>query len=136
MLLDANTIFSAAQAVTATVASTSYIDQQNQAESASRAPWIEFLITTTFTPNSATIRFEIECDNNTSFSSPQTLFMTGALADTLLVAGYRAARIRMPFGNSTQGVERYIQARYTDTGTAVAGKIDCRLVDTVSNLII
>lgn len=136
MLIDNNLILSSAQPVTATVASSSYIDQAAQAEAVGRSLWIEFLINTLFTPNSATIRFELECDDNTSFSSAQTLFMTGALADTLLVAGYRPARVRLPLGNSTQGVERYIQARYTVTGTAVAGKIDCRLVETVSNLII
>lgn len=136
MLIDNNLILSSAQAVTATVVSTSYVDQAAQAEATGRALWIEFLINTTFTPNSATVRFEIECDNNTSFSSPQTLFMTGALADTLLVAGYRPARIRMPLGQGGVGTERYIQARYTLTGTGVAGKIDCRLVETVSNLII
>lgn len=135
-MLDANLILSSAQAVTATAASTSYIDQAAQAEAVSRSLWVVFLINTSFTPNSATIRFELESDDNTSFSSPTTLAMTGALADTLLVAGFYPAKIRFPLGQGGEGVQRYIQARYTVTGTAVAGKIDCRLVETVANLII
>lgn len=135
-MLDVNLVLSDAQAVTATVVSTSYIDQAAQAEAVARSLWVVFLVDTTFTPNSATIRFELESDDNTSFSSPTTLFMTGALADTLLVAGFYAAKIRMPLGQGGEGVQRYIQARYTVTGAAVAGKVDCRLQETVENRII
>ena len=130
MIIDALAVLSSAQAVTATVVSSSYIDQLAAGDAIARGCWVEFLIDTTFTPNSATVRFEIECDDNTSFTTPKTLFMTGALADTVLVAGYRPARVRLPIGT-----ERYIQARYTVTGTGVAGKIDCRIVSDVDVLL-
>lgn len=129
-IIDANTILSDAQAVTATVVSSSYYDQQALGDSVQPGAWVEFLIDTTFTPNSATVAFELECDDNTSFSSPKTLFRTGALADTVLIAGLRVARVRIPLGT-----ERYIQARYTVTGTGVAGKIDCRILNDVDVLI-
>lgn len=130
MILDANTILSDAQAVTATAASTSYYDQAAAGDALGRPLYVEFLIDTTFTPNSATIVFELECDDNTSFSSAKTLLRTGAIADTVLVAGYRVLRARIP-----AGTERYIQARYTVSGTAVAGKIDCRFVESIDFLI-
>lgn len=125
MMIDALLVMSDAQAVTATAASTSFIDTLAAGE-AYQHLWVEFLINTTFTPNSATIQFALETDDNDSFSSPTQLFITGAIADTALVAGYRVARVRIPIG-----AERYLRAKYTVSGTAVAGKIDCRLVKDV-----
>lgn len=124
MIIDKLLVLSSAQAVTVTAASDSYIDQLAAGDAyGDTALYVEFLINTSFTGNSATIQFELQCDDNTSFTSPKTLFLTGAIADTTLVAGYRVARVKMPLG-----VERYIRAYYTVSGTAVAGKIDCRLV--------
>jgi len=126
MIIDANLVMSDAQgAITATVASTSYVDSLSAGDSY-EGLWCEFLIDTSFTANSATVQFELQCDDNTSFSSPTTLFITGAIADTVLVAGYRVARFRIPLG-----AERYLRAKYTVSGTGVAGKVDCRLVKDV-----
>lgn len=125
MIIDKLLVLNDAQAVTTTAASDNYIDTL-AAGDAYEALFAEFLIDTAFTGNSATIQFELQCDDNTSFSSPTTLFLTGAIADTVLVAGYRVAQVRIPFG-----CERYIRAKYTVAGTAVAGKIDCRLVKDV-----
>lgn len=123
MIIDALLVLSDAQgAITATAASTSYVDTL-AAGDAYDSLWVEFLINTTFTANSATVQFELQCDDNSSFSSPRTLLITGALADTLLVAGYRPLVARVP-----KGCERYIRANYTVTGTGVAGKVDARLI--------
>jgi hypothetical protein len=126
MLIDYDLVLSDAQAVTASAASDSYIDQLAAGDAYGNECFVEFLIDTTFTPNSATIVFALQCDDNTSFSSPKVLYASGALADTALVAGYRAGRVKIPLG-----AERYLRAYYTVSGTAVAGKIDCRIVKDV-----
>lgn len=129
-ILDYNLVFSDAQAVTATAASTSYVDQGAASDAVQPGAWVEFLVDPSFTSNSATIQFELQFDDNTSFSSPQTLFITPAIADTTLIAGYRVARFKIPIG-----AERYIQAKYTVSGTAVAGKVDARIVNDVDVLL-
>lgn len=126
MLIDANLVMSDAQAVTVTAASTSYVDQAAQSDAITPGSWVEFLIDTAFTGNSATIAFTLETDSDSAFGTAVLLFSSGAITDTTLVAGYRPARFHIPLG-----AKRYIRAKYVVTGTAVAGKIDCRIVDAV-----
>lgn len=125
-MIDANEVLSDAQAITTTAGSTSYYDAA-AAGAGVRDVWVEFLINTTFTSNGATVQFDLQCDDNTSFSSAKTLFSSGAIAVATLVAGYVVARVRIPIG-----AERYLRAYYTvASGPAAAGKIDCRfLLDT------
>jgi len=123
MFIDSLLLLSSAQAVTATAASTNSIDTLAASDAYGREVWVEFLINTSFTGNSATIQFALETDSDSAFGSPVVLFITGAIADTTLVAGYYPARFKMPIG-----AKRYLRAKYTVSGTAVAGKIDCRLV--------
>lgn len=130
MLIDANLVMSSAQAVTATAASTSYVDQGAASEVITPGAWVEFLINTAYSGNSATIAFTLETDSDSAFGSAVLLFSSGAIADTALVAGYRPARFHIPIG-----AKRYIRAKYVVTGTGVAGKIDARIVNDVGVLL-
>lgn len=74
---------------------------------------------------SATLRFRLRVDDNTSFSTPTYIYDSGAIPVATLVAGYRFPVIALPFGVS----EPYIEAFYT-VGTAdmTAGSMDVELV--------
>lgn len=125
MIPDANLLLSDAQAVTASAASTSIVDQL-AAGDAYKAPWVEFLVNTTFTSNGATIQLQIQTDSDSAFGTAVNLFETGALAVADLVAGYRV-RVRIP-----QGAKRYLRAYYTvASGPAAGGKIDCRVLSDI-----
>jgi hypothetical protein len=125
MIIDNSLILSSAQAVTTTAVSSSVIDQ-GAATDAYDGIWCQFLINTAFTSNSATIQFELQTAIDAAFTSPITLAITGAIADTVLVAGYKPLQVHIPIG-----AKRFFRANYTVSGTAVAGKVDCRIVEDV-----
>ena len=129
MLIDNNLILSNAQAVTSTAVSTNVVDQGAAADAVARAPYVEFLVNTSFTASgSATMQLELQdsADNSTF----NTVLITEAIPKATLVAGYRR-RFKLP-----PGVRRYIAANYTvATGPMTAGKIDARIVEDVDVLV-
>jgi len=136
MLLDENTLFSDAQAVTATAASTNYMDTGLRATvpgapapiggSLGGSHDIPLLIQVTedfATLTSLTIT--VETDDNTSFSSAKTVAGTQAIPAADLVAGYIAPLNLIPH----TATERYVRLRYTVGGSnATAGKITASVV--------
>lgn len=131
MLTDALGTFSNGQAITASAASTNYVDLG--------APGVPALNTITPTRdvgkgNVVPIRIQVteafatltslkvavQVDDNTSFSSPTTVFESEAIPLASLVAGYVFNIEALPRGTN----ERYMQLYYTVAGSnATAGKV-------------
>jgi hypothetical protein len=136
MLLDENTLFSDDQAITATAASTNYMDTGARATvpgapaalggSLGGANDIPLLVQVTedfATLTSLTI--SIETDDNTSFSSAKTVAATHAIPAADLVAGYIAPLTRIPHTVT----ERYVRLKYTVGGSnATAGTVTASVV--------
>jgi len=110
MIIDKDLILSENQTVTSSVASTNYI---NQSASGDAADPLYFYVKTVGASTSddpqATLKISLQCDDNSSFSSPKELMsVTFNLSD--LSANKELIKVKMPVG-----VERYIRAYYTVT---------------------
>jgi hypothetical protein len=125
MFIDNELIFSNAQAVTAAAASTNIIDQGSAGAAAEDELYFIVSCTTAATAaGAATVNFQLQCDDNSGFSSPKVLLETGAIGKASLVAGYIAFKGRIPVG-----CERYIRAYYdVQTGPLTAGAFTAELV--------
>ena len=121
MFIDALTVFSDAQAVTVSAASTNYMDTLAAGDSYEGA-WLVFRVETAFTAGgAATMQVDLQTDDNSSFSSATTLCTLpgGAIAVATLVAGL-IRKVRIP-----PGAERYLRGYYTvSTGPMTAGNAD------------
>lgn len=118
MLLDQQALFSAAQAITATAASTNVIDTGSNKDVGKYGD-IPLLIQVVEGFNNLTsLTVTVQTDDNSAFSSAaDVLSMTIPLAS--LVLGYKSPVITLPMK-----MERYIRLIYTVTGTApTTGKV-------------
>ncbi|WP_243233400.1 Bbp16 family capsid cement protein [Klebsiella pneumoniae] len=118
MLLDQQALFSAAQAITATAASTNVIDTGSNKDVGKYGD-IPLLIQVVEGFNNLTsLTVTVQTDDNSAFSSAaDVLSMTIHLAS--LVLGYKSPVITLPMK-----MERYIRLNYTVTGTApTTGKV-------------
>lgn len=118
MLLDQQALFSAAQAITATAASTNVIDTGSN-KNVGKYGDIPLLIQVVEGFNNLTsLTVTVQTDDNSAFSSAaDVLSMTIPLAS--LVLGYKSPVITLPMK-----MERYIRLNYTVTGTApTTGKV-------------
>ncbi|MGP0189565.1 Bbp16 family capsid cement protein [Klebsiella quasivariicola] len=118
MLLDQQALFSAAQAITATAASTNVIDTGSNKDVGKYGD-IPLLIQVFEGFNNLTsLTVTVQTDDNSAFSSAaDVLSMTIPLAS--LVLGYKSPVITLPMK-----MERYIRLNYTVTGTApTTGKV-------------
>lgn len=118
MLLDQQALFSAAQAITATAASTNVIDTGSNKDVGKYGD-IPLLIQVVEDFNNLTsLTVTVQTDDNSAFSSAaDVLSMTIPLAS--LVLGYKSPVITLPMK-----MERYIRLNYTVTGTApTTGKV-------------
>ncbi|HFZ2429921.1 TPA: Bbp16 family capsid cement protein [Klebsiella pneumoniae] len=118
MLLDQQALFSAAQAITATAASTNVIDTGSNKDVGKYGD-IPLLIQVVEGFNNLTsLTVTVQTDENSAFSSAaDVLSMTIPLAS--LVLGYKSPVITLPMK-----MERYIRLNYTVTGTApTTGKV-------------
>lgn len=136
MILSKQDLFSDAQAVTATAASTNLIDLGAQGtvvgQSAALAydhgqgtyiPLLIQVVETFATLTSLTVT--VEMDDNAAFSSATTIATTQAVAAATLVAGYVFQITAIPIRTT----ERYIRLKYTVAGSdATAGKITAGIV--------
>ena len=79
------------------------------------------------TGTSATGQFKLITDSDSAFGSAVTLYDSGALAVSVLVAGWK---FRMPLPIGT--VERYLRVQFIiGTGTMTAGSFSAYLVEEV-----
>lgn len=118
MLLDQQALFSAAQAITVTAASTNVIDTGSNKDVGKYGD-IPLLIQVVEGFNNLTsLTVTVQTDDNSAFSSAaDVLSMTIPLAS--LVPGYKSPVITLPMK-----MERYIRLNYTVTGTApTTGKV-------------
>lgn len=118
MLLDQQALFSAAQAITDTAASTNVIDTGSNKDVGKYGD-IPLLIQVVESFNTLTsLTVKVQTDDNSAFSSAtDVLSLTIPLAS--LVQGYKSPVITLPMK-----LERYIRLNYTVTGTApTAGKV-------------
>lgn len=118
MLLDQQALFSAAQAITATAASTNVIDTGSNKDVGKYGD-IPLLIQVVEGFNNLTsLTVTVQTNDNSAFSSAaDVLSMTIPLAS--LVLGYKSPVITLPMK-----MERYIRLNYTVTGTApTTGKV-------------
>lgn len=118
MLLDQQALFSAAQAITATAASTNVIDTGSNKDVGKYGD-IPLLIQVVEGFNNLTsLTVTVQTDDNSAFSSAaDVLSMTIPLAS--LALGYKSPVITLPMK-----MERYIRLNYTVTGTApTTGKV-------------
>ena len=134
-MLDAQSMFSNAQAITASAASTNYFDQGapgtppyaaaplGQDLGAGNAIPIVVEVTTDFATLTS-LKVAVEVDDNTSFSSATTVMETEAIPAASLVAGYRFSLNGVPLGTN----ERYIRLYYTVGGSnATAGAVTAHM---------
>ncbi len=126
MILDKELSLSAEQAVTAAAGSTNYIDQ-GAARDLGLSDGLHLAITckeTAVSAGATTVTFQIQCDDNTSFSSAKTVSQSVAVAKAALVDGYQLF-MPIPVGLD----ERYIRLYYSvATADLTAGKFDASVV--------
>lgn len=128
MVLDKSVLFSDAQAVTATAASTNVLDLGALGKTAYNAVQLKHNVGHKCIPlliqvvedfaDLTTLKIAVESDDNSAFSSAKEIIAeTVALAD--LKAGYVSVIEKLP-----RIKERYIRVKYTVTGTnPTLGKI-------------
>lgn len=132
MRLDSQALFSDAQAITATAASTNVVELSKPNGKFTEVAFgkaVPLLIQVVEDFNNLTsLKVGIQTDDNAAFSSAKTLAeATLLLAD--LKAGAKFPIIEVPAGN-----EGYMRLYYTVTGTApTTGKITAGIVDVVDN---
>lgn len=131
MILDAYLKLSAAQAVTASAASTSYIDTLAAGNAIENLQALLKVDTSADSSGSAaTLTVAIQTDDNTSFTSPTTIASTGAIAEATLITGFTTA-MKLP----SLGMERYIRGYYTaGTENLTAGNFTLALVTDVDTI--
>lgn len=126
MIFDKANLLSDAQAVTATAATTNYIDLGADRNIGNGEPIELFAMVTTTTTSggSTTMTFALQTDSDSAFGSAETLLVTGSIAKATLVAGYEFLRVRLP-----QGVKRYVRGYFTvSTADFTAGNFTVGLL--------
>lgn len=111
MIIDKSLMLSAAQAVTATAASTNYIDL-GAARDIGNGQGLELIVncdTAALSTGSSTVTFALQSDDNTSFSSPTTVATSAAIAKASLTAATVVWRAPIPKFTA----ERYLRLYYT-----------------------
>ena len=126
MYIDRQNLFGQDQAVTASAASTDYIDLGVLRDIGNgERPEILVLCTQDVTAaGAATVTVALQTDDNSSFSSPVNLVLSDAIPKASLVAGTQVLRVAVPYGT-----ERYLRLFFTvATGPLTAGKFTSGLV--------
>ena len=138
MLLDRQAQFSNRQAITASAASTDYINLQPKGKRphSGGGVWTDIgignavpllvQVTDAFTGGTS-VAVSVQTDDNPSFSSPKTVLQTAAIPVADLRAGYRFALDDFPTGTD----EQYVRIYYIVVGTPTAGTITASVVAAV-----
>lgn len=134
MYIDKELEFSSGQAVTASAASTNYVDKGLGDAGLSEQKHIAITVDTTpdSADDTATIVFKLQQDDNTSFSSPEDLIQSKSYAIGDLAAG---DQIFLPIPVGTD--EKYIRMYYLiGTQNLSAGAFTAQVVDKVQKNVI
>lgn len=119
MIEDHALLLSADQALTATAASTNYVDLSSDRDIGPGGT--KYLVVTSKAApggTSPTIAITIETDDNSSFSSAATVATSGTIAEAAFGSGTRVV-VPFPFAN-----ERYVRAKFTLGGTSPEFTVD------------
>jgi hypothetical protein len=126
MYIDRHNLFGRDQAVTASAASTDYIDLGSARDIGNGTP-LEILVLCTeaaTASGAATVQVALQSDDNSSFSSAANLVLSDAIPKASLTVGSEVLRVPVP-----HGVERYLRLYFTvATGPLTAGKFTSGLV--------
>jgi len=125
MIIDSQLELSNAQALTATAASTNYIDM-SVAGDANRSLRLVIQVSTVLDSDgdAATLDVTIQTDTVANFASPTTIATIAQIAEATLVAGYRICNIEIP----PEVCQRYLRVYYTvGTENFTSGNVDAFL---------
>lgn len=131
MRLDSQAIFSDAQEITASAASTNVVEISKPNGKLSEVAFghdIPLLIQVVEDFAGLTsLKVGVQTSDNEAFSSPETL-----VESTLLLADLKAGK-KFPIKSVPAGNKGYMRLYYTVAGTATAGKITAGIVDAIDN---
>lgn len=127
MYIDKQNTFSTAQAVTAAAGSTDYIDLGAARDLGNSDVTVMITVDESATAvGDATVDFQVQVDDNASFSSPETIAASGAIGKAALTAGREAIYIKVP----PHTPARYMRVYYdVGTGPLTAGKFSAAVVE-------
>jgi hypothetical protein len=128
MILDAQNIFSASQALTATAASTDIIDLGVGGDLGRTEMRCRVSVPTAFSGGTS-VQAVLQTDDNAGFSSATALFSSPVIAVASLTAG--AIMMDIPVPSET---ERYLRVNYVVVGTPTAGAVDAFLTYDTPNM--
>lgn len=122
MYIDAQNLFSDAQAITADAASTNIVDLGSTYDNGPGGPYVVAINLPEAFNTLTSLTFQLQCDNDVAFGSARTLTqLTVALAELTL-----GAKFSLPV--PLERVERYVRLNYDVTGTnPTLGKVDAWL---------
>lgn len=130
MYRDAQLEFSVAQAVTASAASTNYVDlgAAGDAVGVGSTCFLVIRVGTAVTSGGAsTVTFDLRTDSDPAFGTETTLFTSGAIAKASLTANTWIVQVAVPLG-----VKRYLRVYYTvATANLTAGTFDAFITNTL-----
>jgi hypothetical protein len=105
MIIDKELLMSDKQIVTANTPSADVIDMSRGGDAEGKPLEVVIQVNETVTADgAATVTFALETDDNTDFSTPKTLWSSGALGKATLVNGYTVFSGKLP-----RGAERYVR---------------------------
>jgi hypothetical protein len=124
MILDANTVFSNAQAITASAGSSNAIDLGSDRDAGGGRPIEIFAQVVQDFATLTSLQVSLQTDDDPLFATPVSLQQTAAIPVVSLKTGYQFALSTLP-----RGCQRYLRLYYTVAGSqATAGKITAGLV--------
>lgn len=128
MILDKDLMFSDAQTILDSGASTNYIDLEVAGEDAPEEMYLLIQVATAVTraAGAATVTFKLQSDSDAAFGSATDMFTSAAIAKASLTAGYQAVKVRIPHGS-----ERYLRVYYTFSAACDTGAFNAMLVQAV-----
>jgi len=130
MILDKQLMFSELQSgLTTSAASTNYVDFGKAGDAYGQELYFVARVGTAFA-NATSMSIDLQADDNTSFSSPDTIITSGAIAEADLKTNTIVFKTRIP-----KGCQRYLRVYYTIVGTHNAGTIDAFLTPDVPQTI-
>lgn len=127
MFLDAQALFSDAQALTASAASTNIMDlgvARNVFDGEPMAVLMTVDVAADTASGNETYAFSIQCDDNSGFSSATSLINAHAISGSALTLGSQHI-IPIPVG---QTVEQYLRVYYTLGGTTPSVTVTATLM--------
>ncbi len=124
MILDANTMFSDRQAITASAGSANAVDLGPDRDAGGGRPIEIFAQVVENFATLTSLQVSLQTDDSPTFGTSVTLQQTAAIPVALLKTGYQFALSTLP-----RGCKRYLRLYYTVAGTqATAGRITAGLV--------